>query len=368
MLVTPSQPSDEARCRARLTFVVEADAFGGAETYVAALLRHLPGRFERALLTAGPVPVELREAAAAMGVRPASVERVEGKLELARMVRQVSAVRATRPDLVHVNLPIVTYGRHLLGGLVLARVPTAATLHLVAPLGSAAQRRLLGLVFRRLKRLIAVSEETKKQLCSELGVSESVVRVVPNGVEVRPAVARRESPAVVRIGAVGRLTEQKGFDILIEAVRRLVESGEPVEAAIAGDGPERARLEQQAGGLPVSFVGFVQDIPAFLEGLDLFSLSSRREGLPFALLEAMMSGLACVATNVGDVPEAVGPAGVLVAPEDADGLAGALRMLARAPERRLELGRAAHNRAVEQHSVERMVSETAAAFDEALAG
>ena len=365
--MSASQPSLEGGRRVRVAFIVEADAFGGSETYVVQLLRHLPGRFERVLLAAEPVPEELRAAARALAVPSSPLERTHGKLELGRIGRQVKAVRATRPDLVHVNLPIVPYSRHLLGALVLAGVPTVATLHLVAPLGSDIQRRLLGLAFRRVKRLIAVSEETRRQLCSELGVRESIVRVVPNGVELRPAVRLREAPPVVRIGAVGRLTDQKGFDLLLEAVRRLTESGEPVEAAIAGAGADRDALERRAHGLPVSFVGFVDDVPGFLAGVDVFCLPSRWEGLPFALLEAMMTGLPCVATRVGDVSEAVGQAGVLVEPGDVEGLVTALRSLVQSPDRRVEFGRAAHAAVVERHSVGRMIDQTAAIFDEALA-
>jgi glycosyltransferase involved in cell wall biosynthesis len=350
-----------------VTFVVEANAFGGSETYVVELLQRLPRRFECALLAAEPVPDALRRAAHDLGVASSLMERANGKLDLARIARQARAVRATQPDLVHVNLPVVPYSRHLVGALVLAGLPAVATLHLASPLESGVQRQLLGLAFRRLTRLIAVSEETRQQLCSELGAAESVVHVVPNGVEVRPAVALRESPRVVRIGAVGRLSDQKGFDVLIEAVRELVNAGERVEAVIAGEGLDRQRLEEQARGLPVSFPGFVADIPAFLAGVDVFCLPSRSEGLPFALLEAMMAGLPCVATGVGDVSLALGDTGVIVTPDDVDGLAAGLAAVVRAPGQRLELGRLAHARAVERYSVERMVRQTAAIFDEALA-
>jgi glycosyltransferase involved in cell wall biosynthesis len=353
--------------RVRLSFIVEADAFGGAEAYVTALLLHLPARFKCTLLAGEPVPVELREAAAALDVKSLPVERASGKLDIARIARQVAAVRATRPDLVHVNLPIVSSSRHLLGALALTRVPTVATLHLVAPIESNFQRRLLGLAFRRVTRLIAVSEEARRQLCTDLGALEPVVRVVPNGVDVRAAVALREKPDVFRIGAVGRLTDQKGFDVLIEAVRRLSETDERLEAVVVGEGPDRQKLERQARGLPVSFTGFVHDVPALLADVDAFCLPSRSEGLPFALLEAMMAGLPCVATTVGDVPAALGRAGLLVTPEDVDALVSGIRELIHAPARRLELGRRAHERAVERHSVEGMVRETAAVFNEALA-
>jgi glycosyltransferase involved in cell wall biosynthesis len=105
-----------------------------------------------------------------------------------------------------------------------------------------------------------------------------------------------------------------------------------------------------------------------LESLDIFCLPSRWEGLPFALLEAMMAGLPCVAARVGDVPEALGAAGALVPPDDLESLIEAVRDLVRSPARRRELGAAAHARAVERYSVDRMVAETADVYEGVLAG
>src|SRR5581483_6078737 len=107
-----------------------------------------------------------------------------------------------------------------------------------------------------------------------------------------------------------------------------------VEVVIAGDGPERDTLAGLAQGLPVELPGFVQDVPALLAGLDVFCLTSRLEGLPFALLEAMMAGLPCVASDVGDVADALGGAGVVVRPGDVEALAAALARLVSSPEER----------------------------------
>jgi glycosyltransferase involved in cell wall biosynthesis len=105
---------------------------------------------------------------------------------------------------------------------------------------------------------------------------------------------------------------------------------------------------------------------AFLRGLDVFCLPSRWEGLPFALLEAMMRGLPCVCTDVGDVADAAGDACLIVAPEDPRRLADALRTLATSPARRRELGAAARERVRRDHSATAMVRATAAIYDEVL--
>ena len=135
---------------------------------------------------------------------------------------------------------------------------------------------------------------------------------------------------------------------------------------IAGDGPDREALAAQANGLAVELRGFVEDVPAFHGELAAFCLPSRWEGLPFALLEAMMSGLPCVASDVGDVRVALDGAGLVVPPEDRD-RAG---RRARGARRRLRSGvnwaPRLTQRAVERYGVEKMVAETVEVYDGAL--
>ena len=345
----------------RLTIVVDSDVYGGAEAYAAQLLRRLPARFERTLLATPDVPPQLCEAA---GRRIALFERPRGKTDITGLARAAHALRATRPDLVHVNMTTAANNRHMIGLSTLLRLRAVATLHIVAQLESSPQTRIMGLAYRRLARLIAVSEETRRQLCGELGLPEHLVQVVANGVDERPAVAPRDGP--LRVGGVGRLTAQKGFDVLIEAVRRLAGEGVAVEAVIAGDGPDRAALAAAADGLPVELPGFVDDIPAFHRELGAFCLPSRWEGLPFALLEAMMSGLPCVASDVGDVRLALDGAGAVIPADDPGALAEALRELAGSASLRRERGAAAHRRALERFTTASMVAETARVYDAAL--
>ena len=228
----------------------------------------------------------------------------------------------------------------------------------------AVQRRLLPLAFARLARAIAVSREIAAQFHDDLGIPGAKIALIPNGVPEAPAVRIRPHPSPLRVGGLGRLTPQKGFDVLIEAVGALRDEGVAAEAVIAGDGPERPALERLAADLPVAFPGWVSDSGAFLAGLDVFCLPSRWEGLPFALLEAMMRGLPCVCTPVGDIAGAVADACVLVEPNDPVALTRALAELSRDTARRRALGGAARERARANHSVERMAAATAAVYDE----
>jgi len=355
----------------RLALVADSDVFGGAEAYLLHLLRHLPPRFAPVLLVTDPAPAQLLSGAAACGVPVVHVAPVRSKRDLRELVRLWRALAATRADVVHVNQAIPANNRHAIALAAWQRRAVVATLHLTARVESEQHGRRLRALYARLHRAIAVSQRTRAQLCDELGVAPQRIEVVPNGVEVRAPTVPRDVPSggALRIAALGRLVPQKGFDVLVEAVRLLQRDGVRVEVRIAGDGAERAALEAAAGDLAVHIVPFVDDPDAFLRDADAFCLPSRDEGLPFALLEAMMLGLPCVATDVGDVAVALqDDAGVVVPPEDPGALAAALRGLWADPQRRRALAAAARTRAVSVYSVDNMVARTAAVYDEVLAG
>jgi glycosyltransferase involved in cell wall biosynthesis len=125
------------------------------------------------------------------------------------------------------------------------------------------------------------------------------------------------------VGAAGRLSPEKGFDVLIEAAKRVLSEHPSAGFLVFGDGAERARLQQQinAAGIGSSFVlaGFRADLDRFLPHFDLMVLPSHTEGLPNAVLEAFGAGVPVVATAVGGTPEVIedGESGFLVPAGDA---------------------------------------------------
>lgn len=173
------------------------------------------------------------------------------------------------------------------------------------------------------------------------------------------------------IGTLGRLTEIKGQDDLVEAfvtVRKLVDNP---WLLLVGDGEEREMLLAQAERLGVAdrliLAGWRQDIYAVLGAMDIFALPSHNEGMGKALVEAMYAGLPCVATRVGGVPELVSDdVGLLVEASSPPALAEALCQLARDPERRRRMGEAGRLRAAD-YSVEQMVIKIEALYEEVLA-
>jgi len=348
---------------------VDAREFGGAETYVAHLLEHLPDTYLCTLLATEPVPRQLEEAARARGADLVLVPRVEHKFDVLGQVRLVRALRSAAPQLVHVSMADTANHRYALGAAHLLGRPAIATVHTPAALLPGLQGVVLGAAFRRLRGAIAVSDEIAAHLHHALGVPTAKVRTVANGVPATTMVDRahrRTGP--VRVVYVGRLAPEKGVDVVVRAIGELVRLGRPVEMTVAGEGPQQPDLERLAEGLPVRFAGFVDDVGTFLDEADVLCLPSLSEALPFALLEGMMSGLACVTTAAGGMPEALGDTGVIVPVNDVGSLARALDELVRSPDRRMALGRAAHDRVRANYSLRSMVESTTRVYEAALAG
>jgi glycosyltransferase involved in cell wall biosynthesis len=215
----------------------------------------------------------------------------------------------------------------------------------------------IGIVWRVLRRLVYPIADALVVQTNAVAVewasgvtSAAAVRVIPNFVRVPPL---PKSSAAERIASqfvlgVGRLTRQKGFDLLLRAFERASRSQPLWSLVIAGDGPERGALEilalELGIGQRVRFLGVVRSIASVLAQTGIFVLSSRFEGFPNALLEAMAAGVAVVSFDCPSGPRDIirpGVDGVLVPPQDVDSLAKSLEELMRDPQRRQRLAEGA---------------------------
>jgi glycosyltransferase involved in cell wall biosynthesis len=206
----------------------------------------------------------------------------------------------------------------------------------------------------RYERVLCVSEDLRTR-CLRCGVAEDRCVLIENGIDTtqyartrRPEDARSRlglPPHRRLIGAVGRLSEEKGFDRLIRAVDALVRRGLDVGLVIVGDGDQRAPLAEciRELGLQdrVTLAGFQPDLTPFYEAMNVFALSSLREGLPNVLLEAMAMQVPVVATRVAGIPQLVQHEenGLLVAPSSVIELEQAVSRLLDDPESAVRLGR-----------------------------
>jgi glycosyltransferase involved in cell wall biosynthesis len=227
--------------------------------------------------------------------------------------------------------------------------------------------RLTRYLLRR-AQVIVLSARMRQDLLAH-GFRLAGVQVIPNGVDLtrfRPASA--ESPPARRDGRVlyiGRLTYQKGVDVLLAAWRGVQErlpASRRATLVIVGAGPGQAQLECLAASLgiteSVKFVGEQSDVAAWLRLSDVAVLPSRWEGMPNALLEAMASGLPCVATRVSGSEEVIqhGVNGLLVEPEDDVALAEALLTVLLDPALGAEFGLAARATIAERYSLDHVMS------------
>jgi glycosyltransferase involved in cell wall biosynthesis len=167
------------------------------------------------------------------------------------------------------------------------------------------------------------------------------VRIIPNPVRLDPGEARREQGDVPWLISLGRLTHQKGFDVLIKSFAAIAAKHPSWRLAIYGEGPDRAQLERlrATSGCEdrIFLPGLVKDSAEALGRASLFVLPSRFEGYPNALLEALASGLPVIATSCpGGLEEilANGAHGMLVPPDEAAAMTTALDAMMSTPDLR----------------------------------
>jgi glycosyltransferase involved in cell wall biosynthesis len=222
--------------------------------------------------------------------------------------------------------------------------------------------------------VIAVAEMHKTYLISSQHIPARKISVVYNGVDLhqfaRPVDARAvrhnlQIPDGTKVvGIIASLWPWKAHNVFLRAAATLLKELPDTYFVIAGDGPERNKLERMARNLGVTdhvrFLGRVDDVPALLQSLDLSVLTSVTEAFPLALLESMAAARPVVATSVGSVPELVvdGMTGFLVPPGAPDQLAQAMLRVLRNPELAQRLGEEGRRSVEQKFTVERMISRT----------
>jgi len=202
------------------------------------------------------------------------------------------------------------------------------------------------------ERVYCVSEDLYRA-CRKCGVKPRNAVLLENGIDTEEF-TRRTSVADAKerlgisqectlIGAVGRLSPEKAFDVLLRSVSEICTAGHDVRLVIVGEGNDRVRLEALAAELQiadrVTFAGWQSETRGYFEAFDIFALSSLREGLPNVLLEAMALEVPCIATRIAGIPKLIqhGENGMLVDAGDQAGFTRGLLNLIENPIRRGEL-------------------------------
>ncbi len=281
--------------------------------------------------------------------------------------RLYAAFRARRVDVAHSHNPLP-----LVYAAPAAKAAGARTVHTKHGPHPDAPHRLW---LRRLAALstdafVAVSEPTAAFARAIREVSSAKLRVIVNGVDLARFAPDPKRRAAVRaswgvpdgafvLGTVGRMAPVKDHALLVRAAAPLL--GDGVRLVIAGDGPEAARTHELAERIGVAgwvrLLGASDDVPGVLDGLDLFVSSSRMEGMPLALLEAMAAAVPIVATAVGGVPDTLGDAGLVVPHGEERALRRAIAELMEDPPRAGRIGELGRLRALERFSAARMADD-----------
>jgi len=345
----------DAHPRPRVVLAITLAEVGGAQSYVAALVPALVERYDVVVAAYGEGP--LRESAVRAGARFVPLEHVRRPInpfrDLAGLVELTRLMWRERPQVLHAS----SSKAGVLGRLAatFARVPIRFfTVHGWA---FSAYSGPAGLLYRVADRLMAplttvticVSEqELAAGLEAHACLPDRSV-VIHNAVDVAGAPRSRHERPVPRLIAVGRLKAPKDFLTLVRALAALPAGS--FDALIVGDGPDRAELETEIRRLgieeSVELSGERDDVPKLLAGSDVFVLSSRSEGLPVSVLEAMAAELPVVASAVGGLAELVedGATGLLVPAGDERALTEALRRLIDDADLRRSMGAAGRGRA-----------------------
>ncbi|MDP1927114.1 MAG: glycosyltransferase family 4 protein [Thiobacillus sp.] len=320
-----------------------------------------------------------------LGIRVESLSLgTYGEISPIRKLRAL--IRSVAPDIVHAHMPPAELYTRLALLLLYPAPVMVISKHNDEPFfRGPGQRAVGGWVARRAAHMIAISDAVNAYARNYLDMTADRVTTVHYGIDPRPyeqiSESRRQAvraewgipPGVWVIGTVARLVPQKALHVLLNAYAQYrVQAQQESRLVLVGRGSLEADLKEISRQLglenEIVWAGFREDIPAVMNALDTFILTSSYEGFGLVLLEAMASARPVVASRVSAIPEIVqdGMTGLLCEPGDHDGFAHALLRL-EGSEVRARLGKAGHDRVLIHFTPERMAEATLSVYKECLA-
>jgi glycosyltransferase involved in cell wall biosynthesis len=358
----------------RLLFVCPDMRIGGAERHWATLIPELHDRGEIVKLVALAAKGDLFADVATRGV-PADCLGLRRRADPRGLRRALTLAAAFEPDAV------VTRGvsGQLVGEAIARRSHAVHVLNEHTPLlpdgrlvpPRPHQRALTRIVARAVDGVVAVTERQVPAL-ARLGYPRDRIEVVPNGVFARDVEGVQPSPELAGDGfaalCVSGLRPEKRVDLFVEAVRAARLENPAIRGYVAGDGPERERLERLTGESGVTLLGARRDALALIRAAGAVCLPSEAEALPMSLIEAMALARPVVASDVGGIAELVvdGETGHVVPTGSAEPVQRALLALAAEPKRAEAMGAAGQRRQRERFTGAAMVDGYQDAFAEAV--
>ncbi|HET8580419.1 MAG TPA: glycosyltransferase [Nitrospiraceae bacterium] len=369
---------------------------GGPAIHVVLLNAGLdPARFESVLISGSENPGEgtMLGYALSRGVQPVVVPEMIADASLrARDIRALVKlyrhIRRIGPHIVHTHTAkagcLGRVAARLAGAPVIVHTYHGHVLHgYYGPLTNWVLRWMERLLARITDRIVAVSEQVKRDLVAYgVAPSEKIV-VIPLGFELQPFVDSSGSRGTFRrelgftngerlVGTVGRIFPVKNHRLFLDAAARVAGQERQARFVVVGDGLLRPALERHARDLGIAdrvvFTGWRRDLPAIYADLDVLVVSSNNEGTPVSVIEAMAAGRPVVATRVGGLPDLVaeGETGFLVSPGNADELAAGVLRLLRDPRTASRMGETARRTTRERFALARLIADTGRLYDQLL--
>lgn len=374
----------------RAVHVVKVKGLAGAENHLLLLLEGLRRRgidAEFLLLVEPSIPVdEMAQAAEARGI-PAERLIIHSNADFGLYRRLWRALRARSPDIVHTHL--LHADLFAIPPAWLMRFPRRKRPIILSSRHNddvfrlkGYQRFLNNVLWRMSDADIAISEAVRRFSIDVEGIPPERIHTIYYGYDPAPgdpAALRHEvraelglPPEQIVIGMVCRLIEQKGISYGIRAFGQIAGQFPDAQLVIAGEGALRPALEAEVKALKLEdrarFLGWRADGARVMAAYDIFLMPSLWEGFGLVMLEAMGQRLPIVGSAVSALPEVVvdGETGLLVPPRDVDGLAAALRLLLADAPLRKHMGLMGQERLETHFSIQKMVDETVALYEQLL--
>ncbi len=353
--------------KVKVLHIIHALHGGGAERFAVALVKNLDrDKFEAevvCLRDEGNWRKELND----RGIKITVLGGIRG-LSFLSFFKLWRAVKNSAPAIVHTHLFWGDFFGRIAAKLAGVKIIVSTEQNLNYSEGLL--KRLGKMMTARLANVIvAISLAVKNYAMQNEGAKEKQIVIIPNGLEVEKFLnnsrAYDQDNRELLIGSIGRLVRQKGFDCLIRAMAGV--SGQ-VKCLIAGEGEKRTELQKLIDRLKLAekakLVGWQDDVKKFLDGLDIFVLPSRWEGLGMVILEAGLAGLPVIGSKVDGIAEIIadGEDGLLFESGNAAELAEKIKSLRDDQSERMRLGKNLQKKVAADYSIERITRQYEALY------
>jgi len=388
---------EEHVMRKKILLCITKAAAGGAQKYVFDLATHLPAdRFNVAVVAGAPGPLFecLHNSHIRTILVPGLGRDINTFNELKALFHLVRIFINEKPDIIHLNsskMGAMGAVAACIAKLLTLRFKTRVifTVHgwgFREDRSAGARAAIFGISWisaRFHNHVITINKADYKD--SKAFIPHKKISLITLGISAPSFLSREHartffsqkigSPVnegTLLLGVTAELTKNKGLHYLIDALHHVFLSSPQadIHCVIMGEGEERNQLTDRIKALrledKVTLAGFVTDAYAYLPGFDLFVLSSLKEGLPYAMMEAMSAKLPIIASHVGGIPDLIThqESGLLTAAKDPRVLAGCIERLISSPDERRSFGNRAQQTITAKHSLERMIDPTIQLYDQ----